>query len=257
MKRIFTLLIASIITLTASAQNAVPLRESSDSDLQGRFKAALEIPVSEKVSFTWSEQLRTKDSFGSLDKILSSASVKYTPIKFLELGSEYAFVNEKSGDNWRIKHRLNLDITEKLTLGRFDLSLRERVRMEFRGYEANRFESPNPFTTLRTRLKAAYKNASRWKPYAYVEIYATLNAAAPVENYLYDAMVRDNYCNRVRIVVGSEMKINSKSKMDFHYMLNLNRTYSAKYDAAEGNLQSWALKKVCAHVICVDYKFTL
>lgn len=257
MKKLLTLLIASILAVAAAAQSPMPLQKSSESDLQGRFQASLEIPLSKKVSLTWSEQLRTKESFDSIDKILSTLSIAYSPIKFLELGSDYAFVNEKSDDDWCIKHRWNINIIEKLTLGRFELSLRERLRMEFRGYEANRFESPNPFTTLRIRLKAAYKNASRWKPYIYTEIYTTLNAPAPVENYLYDQMTRDNYCNRVRIVVGSEMKINSKSKMDFHYMLNLNRAYESSYNASTGALQAWALEKVCAHVICVDYKFTL
>lgn len=257
MRKLFVLAIAIVASTVAFAQQDMPLKESSTSDLQGRFKAGLEIPLGEKWDISWSEQLRTKDSFGSIDKILSSLSFGYTPWKFLEVGSEYALVNEKKGNDWRTKHRWNIDITEKLTAGRFELSLRERVRMEFRGYGANKYEDPNPFTTLRTRLKAAYKNASRWKPYAYVEVYATLNAPKVVDNYLTDPLERDNYSNRVRIVLGSEMKINEKQKMDFHYMLNLNRSYKAKYDTSSGNLTSWGLEKVAAHVICVDYKFSL
>lgn len=255
--RKFCLAVAAIVMSVVAFAQQVPLKESSASDLQGRFKAGLEIPLGEKWGFGWSEQLRTKDSFENIDKILSSVSIDYSPWKFLEVGSEYAFVNEKKGDDWRIKHRWNIDITEKLTVGRFELSLRERVRMEFRGYGANKYEDPNPFTTLRTRLKAAYKNASRWKPYAYVEVYATLNAPQRVANYLLDPLERDNYCNRVRLVLGTEMKINEKNKMDFHYMVNLNRSYKVKYDAALGDLQSWALERVAAHVICVDYKFSL
>ena len=257
MRKFWVLMAAIAISVGAFAQQNIPLVESEDSDLQGRFKVAMDIPISEKVKLTWGEQLRVKDSFGSMDKILSSLTVGYTPWNFLQLGTEYAFVNEKKGDDWRTKHRWNIDITEKATVGRFELSLRERVRMEFRGYEANKYESPNPFTSLRTRLKVAYKNQSRWKPYAYVEVYATLNSPAKVDNYLRDALTRDNYCNRVRLVFGSEMKINEKNKMDFHYMINFNRSYKAKYDASLGNLQSWALEKVAAHVICVDYKFSL
>ena len=257
MRKFWVLMAAVAISVGAFAQQNIPLVESEDSDLQGRFKVAMDIPISEKVKLTWGEQLRVKDSFGSMDKILSSLTVGYTPWNFLQLGTEYAFVNEKKGDDWRTKHRWNIDITEKATVGRFELSLRERVRMEFRGYEANKYESPNPFTSLRTRLKVAYKNQSRWKPYTYVEVYATLNSPAKVDNYLRDALTRDNYCNRVRLVFGSEMKINEKNKMDFHYMINFNRSYKAKYDASLGNLQSWALEKVAAHVICVDYKFSL
>ena len=257
MRRFLILMVAIAISTGAYAQQDIPLVESSDSDLQGRFKVAMDIPISEKVKLTWGEQLRVKDSFGSMDKILSSLTVGYTPWNFLQLGTEYAFVNEKKGDDWRTKHRWNIDITEKATVGRFEFSLRERVRMEFRGYEANKYESPNPFTSLRTRLKVAYKNQSRWKPYTYVEMYATLNSPAKVYNYLTDPMERDNYCNRVRLVFGSEMKINEKNKMDFHYMINFNRSYKTSYDKVSGDLKSWGLEKLCAHVICVDYKFSL
>lgn len=264
MKKILLLVATIAISVGAVAQEFTPTyRESSDSDLQGRFKVAMDIPLSQKVKLTWGEQLRTKDSFRSVDKILSSLSVAYTPWKFLELGTEYAFVNEWQGKQdgsdirWRTKHRWNIDITEKLTAGRFELSLRERVRMEFRGYEANKYIDPNPFTTLRTRLKAAYKNPSRWKPYAYVELYTTLNAPKRVENCLRDPLERDNYINRVRIVLGSELKISDKHKMDFHYMLNLNRTRKTAYFYDTGDLNSWSLKKVAAHVICIDYKFSL
>lgn len=265
MKKILLLVAAITISLGAVAQEFTPTYyESSDSDLQGRFKVAMDIPLSQKVKLTWGEQLRTKDSFRSVDKILSSLSVAYTPWKFLELGTEYAFVNEWIGEmhggpqkKWRTKHRWNIDITEKLTAGRFELSLRERVRMEFRGYEANKYIDPNPFTTLRTRLKAAYKNPSRWKPYAYVELYTTLNAPKRVENCLRDPLERDNYINRVRIVLGSELKISDKHKMDFHYMLNLNRTRKTAYFYDTGDLNSRSLKKVAAHVICIDYKFSL
>ena len=271
MKKLFILAIAIVASSVAFAQEFTPsYHESSDSDLQGRFKVALDIPISQKVKLSLGEQLRTKDSFNSLDKFLTSLSVAYTPWKFLEVGTEYALVNEWQGKQygsdirWRTKHRWNIDITEKLTAGRFELSLRERVRMEFRGYDANKYVEPNPFTTLRTRLKAAYKNASRWKPYTYVEVYTTLNAPKRVENCLRDPLERDNYINRVRIVLGSELKITNKQKMDIHYMFNLNRTRKASYynsyienvhDA--GDLCSWSLKKVCAHVICVDYKFSL
>ena len=265
MRKIILLLSVAVISVGAFAQEFTPrYYESSDSDLQGRFKVGLEIPIGEKVKLGWNEQLRTKDMFRSVDKILSSLSVAYTPWKFLEVGTEYALVNEWIGEmhggpikKWETKHRWNIDITEKLTAGRFELSLRERVRMEFSSDETNKYVEPNPFTTLRTRLKAAYKNPSRWKPYTYVEVYTTLNAPKRVENCLRDPLERDNYINRVRFVLGSELKINDKHKMDFHYMLNLNRTRKTAYFHDSGDLNSWSLKKVAAHVICVDYKFSL
>lgn len=260
MKRgFFALLLTAIMATSAMAQEGIPtLAESSDSDLQARFKASLEIPLSDKWSLTWGEQLRLKDSFGKIDKVLSSLTLDYEPWKFLEVGTEYAFVNEKkSAGDWRIKHRINFNVTGKVSVGRFDLSLRERIRFVVRSYDTNEYETPDPFTSLRTRLKAAYNNASRWKPYAYVELYTTLNAPEVTANYLHDALHHDNYINRVRLVFGSELKLSDRHKMDLHYMLNINRSYKIGYDSESGDVEKWALEKLCAHVICVEYKFKL
>ena len=259
MKKFLLLLATSLIALGAVAQTSIPpLAESSDSDLQARVKAAIEFPLSEKWSLTWGEQLRLKDSFGKIDKVLSSLTLDYEPWRFLEVGTEYAFVNERKGtDDWRIKHRINFNVTGKLSIGRFDLSLRERIRFVVRSYDTNEYETPDPFTTLRTRLKAAYNTPTRWKPYAYVELYTTLNAPEVVENYLRDPLERDNYINRVRLVFGSEVKLSDKHKMDLHYMINFNRSYKPGYDSQTGDVEKWALEKLCAHVICVEYKFKL
>ena len=259
MKRFFLLTLVAIVAHCAVAQAQIPaLAESSSSDLQARFKAAIEIPLGDKWSIQWGEQIRTKDSFGTIDKILSSLTLDYEPWKWLEVGGEYAFVNEKKGaGDWRIKHRINFNATGKLKVGRFDLSLRERIRLVDRGYETNEYETPDPFTTLRTRLKVAYNTPTRWKPYAYAELYTTLNAPKVVSNFMTDELERDNYINRVRLVVGSELKLSAKHKMDLHYMLNLNRSYKMAYDKTTGDVQKWALEKLCAHVICVEYKFTL
>ena len=259
MKRFLLLTLATIVAHCAVAQAQIPaLAESSSSDLQARFKAAIEIPLGDKWSIQWGEQLRTKDSFGTVDKILSSLTLDYEPWKWLEVGGEYAFVNEKKGaGDWRIKHRINFNVTGKLKVGRFDLSLRERIRLVERSYDTNEYETPDPFTTLRTRLKVAYNTSTRWKPYAYAELYTTLNAPKVVSNFLTEELERDNYINRIRLVVGSELKLGAKHKMDLHYMVNLNRSYKIGYDKTTGDVQKWALEKLCAHVICVEYKFTL
>lgn len=259
LKRIVVLCVALVVGVFAvKAQSSAPLVESSDSDLQARFRVALEIPLAEKLKLTWSEQLRTKESFSQLDKMLTAFTLDYSPWRHLGFEGEYVFVNERKGDElWKVKHRFNLAVIGKLSVGRFDLSLRERVRWVVRGYETDEYATPNPFTTLRTRLKADYRNDSRWKPYVYAELYTTLNAPAAVENRFSYDVERDNYINRLRLCVGSTMKINSHNSMDFYYMVHFNRSQGASYDELTGNLSSRTLKKVCAHVIGIDYKFKL
>lgn len=242
---------------TACAQS-LPLAEMSDSDIQGRFRAGLEIPISNRVDVQWGEQLRLKDNFGTVDKVVSSLGVNYKPLSFLKLGAEYCFVNDHETGGWNIKHRLNLDVTGSYSAGRVKLSLRERVRLQFRSDSVNRYEKPDPLVTLRTRLKAAYDiRQSHWDPYAYVELYTTLNAPAPVANYLEDAFSHDNYINRVRVALGAEYKINDRNKLDFYYMVHFNREYKARYNASNGHMQEWSLLKDCSHVFGIDYNFKL
>ena len=251
-------LIFGAIAVQAQGVSSVPLAESHDSDLQGRFRLALDIPIADKLKLTWSEQMRTKENFSQLDKLMSAFTLDYSPWRHLGFEGEYVFVNERKGDElWKVKHRFNLAVIGKLSVGRFDLSLRERVRFVVRSYDTDEFVTPNPFTTLRTRLKADYRNESRWKPYAYAELYHTLNAPAAVDNRLSDALEYDNYINRLRLCVGSTMKINSHNSMDFYYMVHFNRSQGAAYNDLSGDLTSRTLKKVCAHVIGIDYKFKL
>ena len=258
MKRVILSLMSVLCVgvFTLNAQE-IPLQRTSDSDIQSRWRVALEIPLSKTLDLTISEQLRTKNSFENLDKILTSLTLDYSPWRHVGFEGEYVFVNVNEGSDWKIKHRLNLAVIGKLSVGRFDLSLRERLRLVMRSYSTDKYITPDPFATLRTRLKADYRNKSRWKPYAYVELYTTLNAPAAVDNRLTDAVERDNYINRLRLCVGSTMKINNHNSMDFYYMTHFNRSFGAKYDDASGALASRTLKRVTAHVIGVDYKFKL
>lgn len=258
MKKIILLVLGALcVGVSALYGQEVPLQRSEDSDLQSRWRVALEIPLSKTLDLTISEQLRTKNSFENLDKILTSLALDYSPWKHIGFEGEYVFVNVNESSDWKIKHRINLGVTGKLSVGRFDLSLRERVRLVVRSFPTDRYTTPDPFVTLRTRLKADYRNKSRWKPYAYVELYTTLNAPAAVNNRLTDDIERDNYINRLRLCVGSTMKINDHNSMDFYYMTHFNRSFGAKYDDASGALNARTLKCVTAHVIGVDYKFKL
>ena len=188
--------------------------------------------------------------------------------------NQYGFVNERTSktDNdtgfktidWQIRHRLNFDVTGSVRLGAVKLSLRERVRVQFRADSVNKYEHPNPEITLRSRLKGAVDlRNGRWEPYAFAEVYTTLNAPAAVVNYLNSPLKYSNYINRVRLGLGTEMKLSNSSKLDFYYMVHFNRSYEARYKGIskdptnDGDLKSWKLEKKCAHVIGIDYKFKL
>ena len=271
---ILAVLAAVMVCVTAQAQDQVSLVETSESDVQLRVGAGLEVPIGRKWEFAWSEQVRLHNNLANFDKIVSSVGFGYKPWKFLKLEAQYGFVNERTSktDNdtgfktidWQIRHRLNLDATGSVRLGNVKLSLRERVRVQFRGDSVNKYERPNPEITLRSRLKGAVDlRNGRWEPYAFAEVYTTLNAVGVVNNYLREPIRYANYINRVRLGLGTEMKLSNSSKLDFYYMVHFNRSYEARYKgiskdpANDGDLKSWKLEKKCAHVIGIDYKFKL
>ena len=271
---ILAVLAAMMVCVTAQAQDQVSLVETSESDVQLRVGAGLEVPIGRKWEFAWSEQVRLHNNLANFDKIVSSVGFGYKPWKFLKLEAQYGFVNERTSktDNdtgfktidWQIRHRLNFDATGSVRLGNVKLSLRERVRVQFRGDSVNRYEHPNPEITLRSRLKGAVDlRNGRWEPYAFAEVYTTLNAVGVVNNYLREPIRYANYINRVRLGLGTEMKLSNSSKLDFYYMVHFNRSYEARYKGIskdpsnDGDLKSWKLEKKCAHVIGIDYKFKL
>ena len=136
--RIISLVMLLVMPFALQAQEdeILPLTESSSNDIQGRFRAGLELPLDRfgKWDFTWNEQVRLHNNFKDLDKIVSSVGVSYKPFDFLRVGADYSLVNEKSlsDGKWDIKHRANFDITGLYRAGRVKLSLRERVRVQFR-----------------------------------------------------------------------------------------------------------------------------
>jgi hypothetical protein len=119
---------------------------------------------------------------------------------------------------------------------------------------------------LRSRLKFAYDlRNSRWEPYVFGEVYNTLNALRPVENYKNPNNVSwkdsgskyDNYINRIRVAAGTEFKINNYHRLDIYYHFHMNQSYEARYKANKGELKRWDLEKQNCHVIGIDYKFKL
>lgn len=266
------------------------------SDLQGRFRAAIEIPLGDKWELQWSEQVRLMNNFQDIDKIVSSIGVGYKPWDFLKFGIDYCLINEREFDTemrtfqiplfdddgnprvdnmtgeqifnfedrevetkgWGLRHRTNIDVTGMYRIGRFKLSLRERLRIQFRTDSINKYEHPDPTFSLRSRFKTAYDiRKSRWEPYVFVEVYTMLNSPKPVENYKEYALSREAYVNRIRLAAGTEFKIHKHHRLDMYYMVHFNRSYNARYKGNKGDLKEWSLENLCNHVICIDYKFKL
>lgn len=247
----------------------VPLQEVKlDDDIQARFRAILDVPLARDLSLEWSEQVRMHNNVSDVDKILSSVGLNYKVLPWLKLGASYSLVNVRDAEtdaltgeeqvDWKMRHLVNVDVTGSYKVGRVKLSLRERVRFNFRSDSVNKYEHADPFISLRSRLKAAYDiRQCRWEPYAYVELYTTLNARNAVPNFKTYEVGYKQYINRLRFSVGTEFKINNYHRLDIYYRFHLNQSYDARYKANKGDLKSWTHEKQNCHVFGIDYKFKL
>lgn len=270
--RLLTLAIALLGCVGLRAQESalpVPLQEVKlDDDIQARFRAILDVPLARNLSLEWSEQVRMHNNVSDVDKILSSLGLNYKVLPWLKVGASYSLVNVRDAEtnvvtgveevDWKMRHLVNVDVTGSYKVGRVKLSLRERVRFNFRADSVNKYEHADPFISLRSRLKAAYDiRQCRWEPYAYVELYTTLNARNAVPNYKNYEIGYKQYMNRLRFSVGTEFKINNYHRLDIYYRFLMNQSYDARYKANKGDLKSWTHEKQNCHVFGIDYKFKL
>lgn len=270
--RLLTLAIALLGCVGLRAQESalpVPLQEVKlDDDIQARFRAILDVPLARNLSLEWSEQVRMHNNVSDVDKILSSLGLNYKVLPWLKVGASYSLANVRDAEtnvvtgveevDWKMRHLVNVDVTGSYKVGRVKLSLRERVRFNFRADSVNKYEHADPFISLRSRLKAAYDiRQCRWEPYAYVELYTTLNARNAVPNYKNYEIGYKQYMNRLRFSVGTEFKINNYHRLDIYYRFHMNQSYDARYKANKGDLKSWTHEKQNCHVFGIDYKFKL
>ena len=274
MKRSLRLLtlIAALMGCTAvfAQQSAVPAPQevNLDDDVQARFRAILDIPLAKNLSLEWSEQVRMHNNVSDVDKILSTVGVGYKVLPWLKLGASYSLVNVRDEETnsitgaseveWKNRHLVNVDVTGSYKIGRVKLSLRERVRFNFRTDSINKYEHTDPAISLRSRLKAAYDiRQCRWEPYAFVELYTTLNAVSAVANCKQYEVAYKQYMSRLRFAVGTECKLNNHNRLDIYYQYQMNQSYDARYKTKSGDLKSWTHEKQNCHVIGLDYKFKL
>ena len=274
--------------------NAQEIDEGND--VQGRFRASLEIPIGKNWEVTWSEQVRVMDNFSKLDKVVSSVGVGYKPWDFLKFGIDYSLVNERQYDteevevqipvlnddgsqkvdnmtgepiynfamqdvetkSWGLRHRTNIDVTGMYRIGRLKLSLRERLQTTFRTDSVNRYEKMNPEMILRSRLMAEYNiRHSKWSPYIFFELHNTLNAPQAVWNYKTDPFDFDNYITRYRTGLGAKYRITRNHRLEFYYYFDYDRTFNIDYKANAGTLKGYVRENEMRHIFGISYKFKL
>ena len=258
-KRIIATATLLFTLFTLSAQDIEPGVRPTTTDLRGRVEGAFEWEFVKDLSLEAAVQMRLKDDFSSVDRIQTSLGLNYEPIKYFNFGADYILINGHDAQGWdRPRHRVNVNAEGKVDIGRFELSLRERVQTTFRTDSVNRYEKMNPEIMLRSKFNVSYSiRHSRWTPYLMFELHNTLNAPKVVSNFKTEPLSIDNYISRYRAGVGAKFKVSKKHRLDFYYYFDYDRSYDIDYKGNKGALKGYFEDTQMRHIFGISYKFKL
>ena len=275
------------LSLLAAALLAVPVFAQDDFSLWT--EVAVQKDLGKNFSVDAGVEYRMEDNVSQPARWAFSTGASYKPLKYFSIGVGYVFLHDynfqeseidyKKDDDgvetdefngynvdhayWRNKHRATLDLTGKLPLGRFTISLRERYqythyvetstlrdkyrklipeeqlggwtgdRYDYAGQVFSKWEQEEKLKRaknrhyLRSRLGVEYNiKHCAWTPYASYELSNNLS-----ESF---------HLDKKRLTLGAEWKITKQHRLDFAYVYD-----NGADDDARSN----------DHAISLSYKF--
>lgn len=263
MKRVILGIVAVVaLATTALAQDDIqPGVHPTTNDFRGRVEGSFEWEPIKDLSLEAGLQLRLNNDLGSVDCFHTSFGAEYEACKYFSLGADYILINGYKSDKgaWdKPRHRLNVNLTGSVKVGRVELSLRERLQTTFRTDSVNRYEKPQNEMILRSRLMAEYSiRHTKWTPYLLFELHNTLNAPKVVANYKEFPLSYDNYITRYRAGVGAKFRVTRNHRLDFYYYFDYDRGYDIDYKGNKGALKGYYQENEFRHTFGVSYKFKL
>lgn len=253
------------------AQVTITEKDTSIITPEAHFFATFVKSFKHGLSLTIEEEIRSAPSH----RAHTTVGLTYAPIQYVNIYAAYTlklYGNQGWTDpNKYLQHRANLLITGQITLGQWNLSLREGVMLDGRtGQVDTRVKNQVDFT-LRSRLQAVYSIPET--PLGIVgrfEILNTLNA--PVD-YVNEAIRRETkgaealplqgelegapygqYIRELRPELGLQWKINKQNSLTLTYRYNYLYNRGISMDDMTENI-TITKKYTTKHLILLAYKF--
>lgn len=253
------------------AQVTITEKDTSIITPEAHFFATFVKSFKHGLSLTIEEEIRSVPSH----RAHTTVGLTYAPIQYVNIYAAYTlklYGNQGWTDpNKYLQHRANLLITGQITLGQWNLSLREGVMLDGRtGQVDTRVKNQVDFT-LRSRLQAVYSIPET--PLGIVgrfEILNTLNA--PVD-YVNEAIRRETkgaealplqgklegapygqYIRELRPELGLQWKINKQNSLTLTYRYNYLYDRGISMDDMTENI-TITNKYTTKHLILLAYKF--
>lgn len=208
-------------------------------------------------------EYRTRSWFHHTDQWSIESDLGWKPLKWLKFGASYKFIQAQSlaelnADGysipayWNNKHRVSVGATFTWKpVKKLSLSLRERYQFTARpSFLVPQFVGELPWGNktvshkqqhqLRSRLQAEYKpyKKCRFTPFVSFELYSRLREVNKTKQTENGAA----FCEKWRLTVGSEYKINKRNDVELFYR------YCNRLEPSEGDM---------LHTIGFNYSFSL
>lgn len=192
------------------------------------YSAGVEKKINKKMSVGVESEYRMRENMQEADRWSIGAAFEYKFVKWLKASAGYDFLwknnrekvtykssgayNNTRPSYWSARHRVHVDLTGNVDVGRFNFSLRERWQYTYRpGTTTTRYDHDNGWwedtyvhskggNVLRSRLQAEYNiPSSHITPYASVELFNSWNL------------------DKVRYTVGADWNIQKKHTVGLFY----------------------------------------
>lgn len=135
---------------------------------------SIEKKISKKISIVASEELRFNENMSELGTVFTEIGPQFKIYKGLNAGISYRFIQKRwLDDSYSIRHRINTDLSYRIKLKDFTISLRERYQIQ---YGENYFfgESETAKTTLRSKLSVKYRINKKFDATVFGEVFNPL-----------------------------------------------------------------------------------
>ena len=197
----FVALFMGIIS-TTFAQESVVVR-----DLQTWSSIGVQYKASKKVSLTLDQEFRLWKNSSIADQVLTEAGVAFKPVKFLELGMHYRYLNDYDHNDSDIDklQRWDFNLGLKHKINRLTINYRLRYqRKDERGLSSE--EGDIATKNLRNRVGLSYNIKDiKHTPYASFELFREFSES------------QSGSFNKIRFTVGSKYKINKSHRLKLFY----------------------------------------
>lgn len=232
----------------------LPLLAAAEDD----FGLWYSIGAEKKIDKRWSAEIdgefRTRNDARTADRWSIGADVDYRILKWLKASAGYSWLYNNNPEKityhtdgslngwrpsyWGSRHRFNISLQGKISLGRFDISLRERWQYTYRpgqnvkrydfddnAWDYNRHVRGKGSNVLRSRLQADWsRKKCPFNPYASVELF---------NNWVLD---------KTRLTLGCDYKINKHNVVGLAYRFQATTSHD---DDDEPN----------SHILQLSYQF--